>query len=113
MKKTTITLSIELDDQKIPEKIHWNAEDMNPEKPEPTHAVAISIWDQKQKNTLRIDLWTKEMTVDEMKWFIVESMGGFSQTLLNATGDQFMSQEINQLCEKLADHIKNEMDKKT
>jgi gliding motility-associated protein GldC len=111
MKKTTITLSIDLDNKKIPEKILWHAEDMNPEKPETTHAVAISIWDQKQKNTLRIDLWTKEMTIDEMKWFIIESMGGFAQTLLNATGDHYMSQEISQLCEKLADHVKNEMNK--
>lgn len=109
MKKTTINFSIELDEKNFPEKIHWEADDVNKGKPEPTQAIGISLWDQKQKNTLRIDLWTKEMTMEEMKRFIIESMGGFSQTILNATGDEFMSREINELCDKLAEHVKKEM----
>jgi gliding motility-associated protein GldC len=112
MKKTTINFSIELDNQNIPEKITWQAQDMNPEQPETTHAIGVSVWDHKQKNTLRIDLWTNELTVDEMKRFVIESMGGFAQTVLNATGDEFMSSEINLLCDKLVEHVKNENNKK-
>jgi hypothetical protein len=29
----------------------------------------LSVWDSKEKESMRIDLWTKEMPVDEMKIF--------------------------------------------
>jgi uncharacterized protein YeaO (DUF488 family) len=29
----------------------------------------MSVWDSKSKESMRIDLWTKEMPVDEMKIF--------------------------------------------
>jgi gliding motility-associated protein GldC len=29
----------------------------------------LSVWDSKSKESMRIDLWTKEMPVDEMKIF--------------------------------------------
>jgi len=108
MKKKTIRLFVELDKDNIPENILWDAEDMPGTKPEPTKAFSLSIWDQKQKNTLRIDLWTKEMQVDEMKKFVIESMGGLAQTVLNATGDEWMSEEIRKLCDKLAEHMAKE-----
>ena len=48
------------------------------------------------------------MPVDEMKRFYIDCLGGISQTLLNATGDEFMSTEINTLCDKLVAHVKLE-----
>lgn len=108
MKRTNIDLTVELDEKNFPENIFWQAADMNPGKPEPTKAISLSLWDHNQKNTLRIDLWTKDMAVEEMKRFIIDSMGGFSQCILNATGDEYMSEEINKLCEKLVEHVKNE-----
>lgn len=106
--KKTIRLTVELDKDSIPETIHWDAEDMTSKKPEPTSAFSLSIWDMKQKNTLRIDLWTKEMQVDEMKKFVIESMGGLSQSVLSATGDEYMSGEIKKLCDRMAEHVAKE-----
>jgi gliding motility-associated protein GldC len=106
MKKSTINFTIELDQQNIPEKILWDATD----KPEPgiseTKAISISLWDASEKNTLRIDLWAKDMPIDDMKRFYVDCIGGLAQSALSATGDEFMAKEMNTLCERLVDHLK-------
>lgn len=105
MKASEINFKVELDQNNIPEKIWWDAT----EKPEPgfseTKSISISLWDHVQKNTMRIDLWSKEMPVEEMRRFYIDCLGGLSQSVLSATGDEFMSGEINLLCEKLAKHI--------
>ena len=104
MKKSTITFEIELDEKNIPEKIHWKATDAG-DMPTSTDALAVSLWDKEQKNTLRIDLWTKSMRVDEMDKFLIDTLGGFGQTILNATGDTYISSEINDLCDRLAGYL--------
>ncbi len=108
MKKSTINFSIELDQQNVPDKIFWDAT----EKPEPglseTKAIAIALWDQTQKNTLRIDLWTKDMPVEDMKRFYIDCIGGMAQSVLSATGDELMANEINALCERMVKHVKSE-----
>jgi gliding motility-associated protein GldC len=108
MKNSEIRFSIELDQKNVPEKIQWDATD----KPDPgltdTKAISIALWDHKQKNTLRIDLWTKDMPVDEMKRFYIECLGGLAQSALSATGDEFMASEINALCDRLVEHVKRE-----
>ncbi|UII26974.1 gliding motility protein GldC [Fulvivirga maritima] len=108
MRKSEINFTVELDQDNIPEKISWDAT----EKPEgelsETKSISVSLWDDIQKNTMRIDLWTKDMPVDEMKRFYVDCLGGIAQTLLNSTGDEFMASEINNMCEKLAEHLRKE-----
>jgi gliding motility-associated protein GldC len=106
MKKSMISFEIDLDHKNLPEKINWTATD-SPSKENTTKAIAISLWDPNQNNTLKIDLWTKDMRVDEMDKFVVDTLGGLSQTLLTATGDTFMAKSIDALCETLVEHIKN------
>jgi gliding motility-associated protein GldC len=106
MKKSTINFTVELDDHNIPERIHWDATD----SPDPgmveTKAMSVAVWDNKQQSTLRIDLWTKDMPVDEMKRFYVDCLGGIAQNVLTATRDEHISSEINALCDRLVAHLK-------
>jgi gliding motility-associated protein GldC len=108
MKKSEIKFTVELDDQKIPDKILWEATDNPHGRPEETKAIAISVWDNDQKNTMRIDLWGKDMRVDEMKVFFIETIAGISETLLTSTGDQVMADDIKQLVKKLVKHVEEE-----
>ena len=64
-----IKFLVELDENRVPEKLTWSAEDGGVELEE-AKAMMLSIWDSKVQETLRIDLWTKDMPVDEMKIFI-------------------------------------------
>ena len=108
MKKSTIHFTVELDEKNVPERILWDATD----KPEPgaseTKAISVSLWDHSQKNTLRIDLWSKDMPVDEMKRFYIDCIGGLAQSALTATGDEHIANEINSLCDRLVLHLKSE-----
>jgi gliding motility-associated protein GldC len=108
MKRSDILFNVELDDKNIPEKIMWKSTDQKDAKLSETKSISISLWDHQLKSTLRIDLWTKEMPIDEMKKFYVDSIGGLAQSLINATGDQFMATEMNNLCDKLVAHLKKE-----
>ena len=107
MKKSTIQFTVHLDTNDVPEKIEWDATD----KPElglsETKAVSIALWDHSQKNTMRIDLWSKDMPVDEMKRFYIDCIGGLGQSVLTATGDEFMANEMNALCTRLVQHVKD------
>ena len=49
-----ILLRVELDENRIPERLHWEAEDggiINQE----AKAMLLSVWDHKTKETLRMD----------------------------------------------------------
>ncbi len=112
MKKSEIKFTVELDAQNVPDKMFWDATDREEDGVSETKAISVSIWDNFQKNTLRIDLWTKEMPVDEMKRFCVDTIGGLAQTILSATGDEYMSEEMHHLCDKLVKHLEKEMKQK-
>lgn len=112
MKTSKIELNILLDQQNIPETISWNASDSPTGKPENTKAIALAIWDNQNHTTMKIDLWTKDMPVDEMKLFYIETIGGMSETLRSATSDEYMYSEIKILCEKLMQHMDNEFKKR-
>ena len=105
MKTSEINFKVLLDSNNVPDHIQWDATD----KPDPgttdTKSISISLWDHTQKNTLRIDLWTTDMPVDEMKRFYIDCLGGLGQSILTSTGDETMSAEVNALCDRLAKHL--------
>jgi len=108
MRKSEIKFIVELDNTNIPEKISWEATDNPTGKPEETKAIALSVWDPYQQNTLRIDLWSKDFSIEHMKQFCIESISGMADTIKNATGDEFMSTEMKELCKRLVKHIEEE-----
>ena len=99
MKKSEIKFIVTLDKENIPQKIEWNADDNISDGLLETKSISLSLWDEDKNNTLRIDLWTKKMKTNDMKKFYIDCLGGLSQSILNSTGDEFMSKETNKLCE--------------
>lgn len=108
MKKSQINFQIELDADNLPKAIQWDASDKEGEGLEPTKSISLNVWDNANHSTLRIDLWTEEMSVVEMKRFYIDILGGMAQTILNATADEFMSEEIKELCDRLVKHVNKE-----
>jgi len=107
--KSEIKLIVELDKENIPEKIFWEADQKDQPGLSETKSFSLSLWDHSTKNTLRIDLWSKDMPVEDMKRFYIDCLGGLAQSVLNATGDEYMSSEMNALCDKFVTHLKNEL----
>jgi gliding motility-associated protein GldC len=87
MKKSEIKFTVTLDDNKHPESIYWVAEDSGTQGEKESKAVMISLWDKKEMSTMRIDLWTKEMMVEEMHQFYYESLMSMADTFQNATNN--------------------------
>jgi gliding motility-associated protein GldC len=109
MRKSKIELEVSLDNQNVPELIEWKATDSPTGKNENTKAIALAIWDDANQNTMKIDLWTKDMPVDEMKLFCIQAIGGLSETILRATGDQNMHDELKNTCENLMIRLHKEL----
>ena len=65
-KISEIKMTVRLDDKNNPEKIEWEATDSQFEGKKHAKTLLLSLWDEKENVTLGIDLWTKEMTVNDM-----------------------------------------------
>ena len=99
-----IELNIELDDNRVPEKLTWSAEDGGV-KNEEAKAMMLSVWDDKSKETLRIDLWTKDMPVDDMKLFFHQTLVTMSDTFNRATQDEKMTATMKDFCDYFAEKL--------
>lgn len=102
--KSKITFNIGLDENRIPEEINWNAEDGGIHN-EASKAIMLSVWDHKQKDTLRMDLWTKDMPVDEMKQFFHQTLVSMANSFERATNDQKMSDTMRDFCDYFAEKL--------
>ncbi|MBL7884992.1 MAG: gliding motility protein GldC [Bacteroidia bacterium] len=92
MKTSEIKFTVTLDENNLPEKIDWTAEDAGEKST--SKSLMIALWDAKENNTLRIDLWTKDMMVDEMKQFYHQSLLSMADTFERATGETEAAKEM-------------------
>ena len=101
---STISLEVGLDENRVPERIQWSAEDGGV-KEEEAKAFLLSVWDSRNKESLKIDLWTKDMPVDEMKIFFHQTLVGMRETYYKATQDEKMSATMQDFCDYFAEHM--------
>ena len=102
--KSKIELNVELDENRIPEKLYWTAQDGGVSHEE-AKALMLSVWDSKAQETLRIDLWTKDMPVDEMKVFFHQTLVAMSNTFNKATQDKKMTATMKDFCDYFAEKL--------
>jgi len=99
-----IKFLVELDENRVPEKLTWTAQDGGVEAEE-AKAMMLSIWDANAQETLRIDLWTKDMPVDEMKLFFHQTLVAMSDTFRRATNDEKMADTMKDFCDYFAEKL--------
>ncbi|NJO24621.1 MAG: gliding motility protein GldC [Bacteroidia bacterium] len=85
MKKSSIVIDVELDENKVPENILWKASDSTAEEAQKAKAMMLAFWDNAEKSALRIDLWAKDMMVDEMADFFYQTLMTMADTYGRAT----------------------------
>lgn len=105
MKKAEIKLTVELDDNNVPENITWESSDSENQEVLPVKAMMLSLWDHNYKNSLRIDLWTKDMPVDEMKRFFYETLQTMGDSFLRATGEENIVGDLRDYCAHFAEKM--------
>ncbi len=101
MKQSSISIHITLDDNKIPQEIVWNATDTSAENTLKAKAFLLSLWDGQDKAALRIDLWTKDMMIDEMEDFFYQTLVTMADTYERATKYRDLAAEIKTFASSL------------
>lgn len=99
-----ITLKVSLDENRVPEKLTWSAQDGGIEDEE-AKAMLLSVWDSRNRESLKIDLWTKDMPVEEMKIFFHQTLVALSDTFLKATQDEKMTATMKDFCDYFAEKL--------
>jgi gliding motility-associated protein GldC len=101
---SNIELKVVLDENRVPEKLSWTAPDGGINNAE-AKAMLLSVWDHKAQEALRIDLWTKDMPVDEMKVFFHQTLTAMSDTFYRATQDEKMTATMKDFCDYFAEKL--------
>jgi gliding motility-associated protein GldC len=94
MKQSSINIDVLLDADKVPAAINWNASDSTAEVPNKAKAMMLAFWDSTDKTALRIDLWTKEMMMDEMADFFYQTLMTMADTYKRATQNEEMTNDM-------------------
>jgi len=96
--KKKITIEVGLNDQNVPTKMTWTADD-GKQVPQACKAMLLSLFDEENKDTLKIDLWTTEMQVGEMDRMFFNTLRSLSETYYNATKNERLANQMRQFAE--------------
>jgi gliding motility-associated protein GldC len=94
MNQSTIKIDVLLDPNKIPEQISWNASDSQADMAQKAKAMCLAFWDGADKTALRIDLWTKDMMMDEMADFYYQIFITMADTFKRATHQDALADDM-------------------
>lgn len=105
MNEKEIRIRVGLDSQNIPERIDWMADDAHGKEHVEASAMVLALWDKQSRGSLRLDLWTKEMTVDEMKLFFHETLLTMADTLQRSIADERIAGDMRDFCAYFAEKM--------
>lgn len=110
-RKSNINIQIELDEDKMPETIEWNAPDGGVDGLQQAKGILLGLWDGNEKSALRIDLWTKKMMVDEMNDFFYQTLYGMADTYARATKNKELAEELKQYAKEFLKKASDALEK--
>ncbi|MEC7864194.1 MAG: gliding motility protein GldC [Bacteroidota bacterium] len=103
--KQILKFKVELDENHLPVNIEMNASDVAANEDD-IKALMISAWAAQTKETLRIDLWTKDMPINEMFIMYHQTMMGMATTLEKSTGHDKLAGALRDYCKFFAEQTK-------
>jgi gliding motility-associated protein GldC len=109
-KISEIKLTVKLDNNSVPEKIEWEATDAGFKGKKEAKSVLLSLWDKEENVTLGIDLWTKEMLVEDMNIHFHQVFLKLADTYKRATKNNEVASMIEEFSSEFAKKL--ELDSK-
>lgn len=106
MNQSTIKIDVLLDPNRVPEQINWQASDSTAEHIQKAKAMCIAFWDGADKTAMRIDLWTKDMMVDEMADFYYQMLMTMADTFKRATQQQELTDDMKKFAKQFFDKFR-------
>lgn len=104
VKKSHIGIEVGLNANNLPLEMHWSASDGGMENA-PAGAMFLSLWNPEDKNTMKIDLWTKDMSIEEMKQFFHQTLLTMADTFEKATGETLITEDLRDYCYHFAEKM--------
>ena len=101
LKYNDVLVRVGLDENQLPETINWSATDANKESD--AKATFISFWDEKLQQTLSLQLWVKDFSVEEMKQFVHQSIVLLTDTMEKATGKDKLIDDMRDFTDYFAE----------
>lgn len=94
-KQSEIKIKVGLDKDNVPIKMEWQAQD-NPKdnNPKECKALLMSVFDKESRDTMKIDLWTTEMQINEMDRFFFQTLRAMADTYFKATQNQELASDM-------------------
>jgi gliding motility-associated protein GldC len=111
--RSTITIDVVLDEQKMPQQLLWNASNSTADEPQTAKAMLLSLWDGADKSALRIDLWTKDMMVDEMADFFYQTFMAMGDTFQRATNNAALAADMKNFAKEFYNKFREQQLKAT
>lgn len=105
VKTSEISIKVGLNENNLPVGMKWTATDGAIENSE-AKAMMLSLWDPTENNTMKIDLWTKDMSVDDMKQFFHQTLLTMADTFEKATGENKICEDLRDYCYHFAEKMK-------
>ena len=103
-KQSEINIKVDLNENNLPIQMNWSASDGGIQD-QNASAFLLSIWNPEEKNTMKIDLWTREMTIEEMKQFFHQSLLTMADSFEKATGEHLISEDLRDYCFHFAEKM--------
>jgi gliding motility-associated protein GldC len=97
-----------MDENRVPDTINWNASDTTMEHAQKAKAMMLSFWNGSEKTALRIDLWTKDMMIDEMADFFYQTMMTMADSYGRATKQNETVDEMKKFAKTFYSKFKNQ-----
>jgi gliding motility-associated protein GldC len=104
MANNKIQIEVKTDENHIPVEINWSAENEQINK-RTAKAMALAMWDEKNAALMNMDLWTKDMNVEEMRHFVCQTMMTLADTFERATSDKAHAEAIRGFTTELAKRV--------
>ena len=104
--ESKIEIGITLDTDKIPSAMRWKADGAPAKGWKDARGMILSLWDSEEQNAYRIDIWTKDMRVDEMNFFIFQTLNTLAETFESATGNEEVATRMRGFTEYFAEKTK-------
>lgn len=102
-KRSEVRFEVGLDENHIPLDIDWYSSDQDEKRS--CDAAFMAMWDREQKTTMRLDLWTKDFPVDEMKQFFHQYLLTLADSFQRATGEEAVSEDLRDYCAHFAEKM--------
>lgn len=105
--KQQINIEVGLNKDKLPVEIKWKSSDAPPSVPmQNSKAFLMSFFDRESRDTLKLDLWTMDLQVEEMDRFMFYTLRSLADTYFRATQNRELSEQFQQFAHYFGEKTK-------